>query len=424
MSPNHDTAAIRTPHAFGKRNEGAMLTISRNGQARQFRVGPYWLATLASLAVTFFAGHMAATAYLVFRDDLIGAVRQRDAARQLEYEDRIASLRANLDRVISRQLVDQQAIEAKIAELAARQELLNGNGGALGKLLEEAGKRGVGDAARAASAANRNATLATGNGGAGAVASAFSLRGSAGGGIDTIATASVATAADTGYMRMASSLAAMESRQKSSLAALRDVALRRAETMAAAIAELAPETGGSAEAQVGGPYVALDPDAPFDVHARALGASFERIDALRRRLGALPLGHPAPGQEMTSPFGARADPFLGTMAMHGGIDFRAAAGTAVPATAAGKVVEAGNSGGYGNLVEIAHVGGFSTRYGHLSEIRVKVGDDIAAGAIVGLSGSTGRSTGPHIHYEIRKDGAAVDPARFLRAGSLLRDFRG
>jgi murein DD-endopeptidase MepM/ murein hydrolase activator NlpD len=419
---NHDTAAIRTPHAFGKRNEGALLTISRNGQARQFRVGPYWLATLASLAVTFFAGHMAATAYLVFRDDLIGAVRQRDAARQLEYEDRIASLRANLDRVISRQLIDQQAIEARIAELTARQELLNGNGGALGKLLEEAGKRGIGDAARAAP--DRDAALAAGNGGFGAFASAFSLRGSAGGGIDSIATASVATAADTGYTRMASSIAAIESRQKSALAALRDVALRRAETMAAAIAELAPETGGSAQAQVGGPYVALDPDAPFDVHAKALGASFERIDALRRRLGALPLGHPAPGQEMTSPFGARADPFLGTMAMHGGIDFRAAAGTAVPATAAGKVVEAGNSGGYGNLVEIAHGGGFSTRYGHLSEIRVKVGDEIAAGGIVGLSGSTGRSTGPHIHYEIRKDGAAVDPSRFLRAGSLLQNNQG
>ena len=102
--------------------------------------------------------------------------------------------------------------------------------------------------------------------------------------------------------------------------------------------------------------------------------------------------------------------------MHTGLDFRAASGDPVRATANGKVVSSGWAGGYGRMVEIDHGNGLSTRYGHLSEIGVKVGDPIKIGQVIGAVGSTGRSTGPHLHYETRIDGEAVDPQKFLRAG--------
>ena len=94
-------------------------------------------------------------------------------------------------------------------------------------------------------------------------------------------------------------------------------------------------------------------------------------------------------------------------------------GDPVRVTANGKVVSAGWSGGYGRMIEVDHGNGLATRYGHLSEINVKVGEIVKIGQVVGLVGSTGRSTGPHLHYETRIDGEAVDPQKFLRAGVRL-----
>ena len=106
--------------------------------------------------------------------------------------------------------------------------------------------------------------------------------------------------------------------------------------------------------------------------------------------------------------------------MHTGLDFRSSIGDPVRATANGTVDTAGWNGGYGKMVEIDHGNGFSTRYGHLSEIEVKVGQHVKIGQIIGRVGSTGRSTGPHLHYETRIDGDAVDPQKFLRAGLAAR----
>jgi murein DD-endopeptidase MepM/ murein hydrolase activator NlpD len=98
------------------------------------------------------------------------------------------------------------------------------------------------------------------------------------------------------------------------------------------------------------------------------------------------------------------------------MDFRAPSGTTVRATAPGVVVESGVVGGYGKMVEVEHGGGLTTRYAHLSSFDVSVGDRVSKGSIIGRVGSTGRSTGPHLHYETRIDGDATDPARFVRAG--------
>jgi murein DD-endopeptidase MepM/ murein hydrolase activator NlpD len=105
--------------------------------------------------------------------------------------------------------------------------------------------------------------------------------------------------------------------------------------------------------------------------------------------------------------------------MHPGIDFHANVGDPIYATAAGKVVKAGWEGGYGNMVEIDHGEGLATRYGHMSEIDVTVGQKIRIGQIIGRVGTTGRSTGPHLHYEVRVNGEAVNPEKFLAAGGEI-----
>ena len=114
------------------------------------------------------------------------------------------------------------------------------------------------------------------------------------------------------------------------------------------------------------------------------------------------------------------DPFLRSPAMHTGLDFRSTYGEPARATAAGTVTQSGWSGGYGKMVEVDHGNGFATRYGHLSSIDVEEGQNHPHRPVVGRVGSTGRSTGPHLHYETRVDGDAVDPTRFTAGGKPPR----
>jgi murein DD-endopeptidase MepM/ murein hydrolase activator NlpD len=120
-----------------------------------------------------------------------------------------------------------------------------------------------------------------------------------------------------------------------------------------------------------------------------------------------------------SGFGVRTDPFTGSLAMHTGLDLHGETGDPVRATADGTVTAAGWGGGYGRVVDIDHGNGLTTRYGHLSAIDVRAGQSVKAGQIIGKVGSTGRSTGPHLHYETRLRKEAVDPQKFLRAGQRL-----
>ncbi|HET9630370.1 MAG TPA: M23 family metallopeptidase [Novosphingobium sp.] len=115
------------------------------------------------------------------------------------------------------------------------------------------------------------------------------------------------------------------------------------------------------------------------------------------------------GVSLTSPFGARAAPLAGASRLHAGLDLAAPYGSAVVARSPGLVVAAGWAGGYGNCVVIDHGGGVQTRYGHLSRIAVRVGEHVEPGALLGAVGSTGLSTGPHLHYEVRVNGAAINP---------------
>ncbi|MEM8876799.1 MAG: M23 family metallopeptidase [Pseudomonadota bacterium] len=179
---------------------------------------------------------------------------------------------------------------------------------------------------------------------------------------------------------------------------------------------------------IGGPFVPVadgqdrqnTPIDPFDVRLETIEFALAKIARLGELVSALPIRHPiSDAAPITSRFGPRRDPFTGRKAMHQGIDFRAVRGTPVLAAGAGKVIEAGRRGGYGKLVVINHGNGLSTRYGHLHRLSVSVGDTVEAGDTIGGVGSTGRSTGPHLHYEVRRDGTARNPISFISLGATL-----
>lgn len=128
-----------------------------------------------------------------------------------------------------------------------------------------------------------------------------------------------------------------------------------------------------------------------------------------------PAGRPITKGWISSYFGKRTDPFSGRREMHKGMDFAGKMGSDIVATAAGVVTWAGKRYGYGNLVEVNHGNGYSTRYGHCEKILVKVGDKVESGQKLALMGSTGRSTGPHVHYEVLKNGRQINPSRYVRA---------
>lgn len=128
-------------------------------------------------------------------------------------------------------------------------------------------------------------------------------------------------------------------------------------------------------------------------------------------------GRPVAKGWMSSRFGHRNDPITGRRAWHNGVDFAGKDGAEVVTVAAGVVVYASARSGYGKMIEINHGGGFSTRYGHHKELLVKVGDIVKKGQVVGLMGSSGRSTGPHVHFEVFKNGRVVDPASYIHRAS-------
>jgi len=175
-----------------------------------------------------------------------------------------------------------------------------------------------------------------------------------------------------------------------------------------------PSTGG--KGAVGGPYDSTGADPTF----KQLFNSWKKLDTLAGGAIAIPSEKPLRTAEFTSGFGVRSDPFRHGAAMHPGIDLAAPYGTPVYATADGTVLRAGwNSGGYGNLVEIDHGRGIVTRYGHMSKVIVSEGQHITRGQQVGYVGSTGRSTGNHLHYEVRIDNSPVNPIPFMRSTDYL-----
>ena len=206
--------------------------------------------------------------------------------------------------------------------------------------------------------------------------------------------------------RVGASLDRTEAKQSDALDALSSAAENESDHITDALTAIGANAAGPADEASepeGGPFIPAA-GLHFVERAALLRRTLDGIESLRQSAKAMPLGAPVKALYFSSRFGYRIDPFLKRPAFHAGLDFVAEDGTVVRATAAGTVVSAGWNGGYGEMVEIKHADGVSTRYGHLSEILVSRGMHVDAGTPIGRVGSTGRSTGPHLHYETRRDG--------------------
>ncbi|WP_326524736.1 M23 family metallopeptidase [Sphingomonas sp.] len=177
---------------------------------------------------------------------------------------------------------------------------------------------------------------------------------------------------------------------------------------------------------MGGPFEAAPAageagttDAASDAQFRALFQTWKQLDTAEQTVISIPSMQPVNNMTLTSTFGVRTDPFRGVAAMHAGIDIPGPVGTPIYATADGIVGRAERAGGYGNLVELNHGKGIETRYGHLSKILVQPNTRVRRGQLIGLMGSTGRSTGSHLHYEVRVDGRAVNPTPYMQVADTM-----
>ncbi|MDB5639459.1 MAG: hypothetical protein JWP51_4367 [Bradyrhizobium sp.] len=434
---DHGRAPARRPttgHAVAPAPRGEEgYTLVHAG--KQVRFGPvaFWIVVGT---VTVLGMWSAATAtYFAFRDDVLTRLIARQAEMQYAYEDRIAELRAKVDRTTSRQLLDQEQFDQKLEQIMRRQTALESRATALGTIPDVSVTGSIRPPSRGATATDpaasgvpkpspisdtvifvappdREARLESR---APIIANAQPNQFAKIQGVDNV------------LVRLQASLDQVEGRQMAALNAVEDGMESRVRRMRGVFSDLgldmAQLEAATPRVGMGGPFVPvkLAPNAStFERQFYRINITRARVERLNRTLALVPYRKPVIGEvEFTSGFGVRTDPFLGRPAMHTGLDFRAATGDPVRATANGKVASSGWAGGYGRMVEIDHGNGLSTRYGHLSEIDVKVGDPIKIGQVIGAVGSTGRSTGPHLHYETRIDGEAVDPQKFLRAGVRL-----
>ncbi|THV25028.1 M23 family metallopeptidase [Peteryoungia ipomoeae] len=423
---------------FGKRRQQHMIILASGDKVRHMTVRPWMMALGACFLGVMTIGYLGATTYLVLRDNLIGATMARQARMQHEYEDRIAALRAQVDRVTSRQLLDQQVVEEKVEKLLEQQLALTSRQGRIGALLDGVSTQpklpsdgplpadkpyedALDEARATTEASSAFATLLGDKKPAVAPAATTSLAL----GYTPMTSDNVADRADRLFSHMTLSLKEIEAEQIERIVLLTTGAAKTADEIASildrqGVVLAAAETDAQEPTEaIGGPYLAPRAEQDFNASLNALDASLVRLEKARDTARRLPFANPAPGHEITSRFGNRPDPFFGGLAMHAGIDFRAPTGSEIRSTGTGQVVSAGPAGGYGIMVEIDHGNGLTTRYGHLSRVLVKTGDTLETGDLIGLSGSTGRSTGPHLHYEVRRNGDAVDPIRFLNAGLKL-----
>ena len=409
------------------------IVIISGDNTRTYTFSPVVLFGGLALALLLSFGFLGATGYLVFRDDLFTLVRTRNADMQIAYEDRIARLRSEIDKISSRQILDQVAMDDKVERLLSAQAGIADRQKAVAALIDKAesigligapGKQSMADPETTGSLATAYAT-ADGNRAAAISRQFDALTGPA----EPLVPARTADGKPD-FKAIAHNLIEIDAEQAKAVEAIATAANRRVDQAVATIADLGlnvdlPAAKTADDSAVGGPFIPIGGDALALSEAMDdAGKAFDRLSEVKSAVTRLPVARPLPGSEMTSNYGSRRDPFLGSLAFHAGIDFRSPTGTDVRPTAPGVITNAGWAGSYGNMVEIDHGGGLVTRYGHLSRITCAVGDKVTTGTVIGEVGSTGRSTGPHLHYETRVNGNPINPVIYIDAGAKLARLLG
>ncbi len=411
------------------------LIFTDGENIRHFAISPITIICAFGLlgCVTF--GFFISTSYILFNDNLASSLLSRNARLQHVYEDRITDLRAEIDR-LTQVRITRQRRTADGAHMIRRgddrQEARSGfatsgtrtdTGSPKPQPLDDkqannthppaAGILGSIDATTASTSIARRSIVNR-------AAISTDLAGAQDNRRLSIARATSAMPSSKPENARPRSQVMSES-QREKLARLETTTRRKI----VSLRKIAKKVGLSVPQPegMGGPLRPIT-EAPGRLGADKRISRVKTMVAYMRKLRAemerMPLRRPIAGNApITSRFGPRVDPFIRRAAMHSGIDFRARRGRKVLAAGTGKVVFAGRKGGYGKLVEINHGDGVRTRYAHLSKIHVRVGKPVKAGQVIGRVGSTGRSTGPHLHYETLINDKAVNPLKYIKAGTQL-----
>lgn len=420
-------AAVRPPAQKSASTPRRSFTFGYAG--RQVRLGPVAFWTVVG-SLVIMAGWSAVTAsYFAFHDDVITRMIARQAEVEAAYEDRITEMRAQVDRVTTRQLLDQEQFEQKLEQVIRRQSVLENRATSLGGIggggapeitgsIKPPGRNVPAEPVAAPPKASPISDTVIFRAPPDRQARLESRQPSTA--LAAAASRNVLPGLEGKIARLNSALDRVETRQVAALATLEESYDGRARRIRAMLSDLGLERTAPAESNVGGPFVPVrlaSVASTFERQVHRVRLARAQAERLTRTLVSVPIRKPVAGDvDFSSTFGVRLDPFIGRPAMHTGLDFRGTTGEPIRVTANGTVTSAGWSGGYGRMIEVDHGNGLSTRYGHLSEILVQPGQSVKIGQVIGKLGSTGRSTGPHLHYETRVSGDAIDPQKFLRAG--------
>ncbi|MGU3286702.1 M23 family metallopeptidase [Methylobacterium mesophilicum] len=378
---------------------------------------PKILAAGLALALVWALG---ASYLIVFHDDVLAGFVARQGAMRDAYEARLAELQDRLDRTRRDRAGAESSLAERVAAALERQAELERRQAALANLGSP-----IPDPLTTGALPSR-------------LDDGFRLRPTESGTPARFPSPALprrsARDAETGLIRLEARLDGLGAAQGARLAQVVERAGDTVRRLRGLIGRTGfdPDRFDRAAAGTGGPLVPLDAaalDGPgyetrfesrFDTRLALARRALDDGARLHQLAATLPLGRPIRGQPVvSSPFGTRLDPFTRGLALHTGLDLKAEYGEPARATAPGRVSAAEFAGGYGNMVEIDHGHGVVTRFGHLARIAVRPGQRVAAGDVLGMVGSTGRSTGAHLHYETRIDGDPVDPQRFLEAGADL-----
>ncbi len=421
--------------AYGTARQTPKLIITNGRAYRSVTLSPLVIACFSVAMIALLTWCVGLSGFVFFRDDVVRSMMRKHAVTVEKYEDKITSLRLQVDSIRSRQFINQDSFAGAIDDLRIRQEAIETHQSEILDVVERARQAGISlddaptqTADRAASdyaslsrvsdQASHSVTLASRR----HIGDAPISRPA----IPPREALVFADTPDTSLTRVArqidEELRSFADNQSSVLNTIEMEASARAKHLRSVFDRIKLDKkrfGLDRQIAAGGPFIAAkDADKLSEVSRQVarIDQDLAVISQLETAIAKLPIRRPmAATYRVSSSFGTRLDPFVRRRAFHSGIDFAAPTGAKVTSTASGRVTKASWNGGYGRMVEISHGNGLSTRYAHLSRISVSVGQRVKQGQVIGRVGSTGRSTGPHLHYETRVDGKAVNPIRFLNA---------
>jgi len=382
---------VRNQASFGRTDKGIVPS------SKPARHGIHPALFYAMFTLLLGGNGLLGTAFLLSPD--IARLLNGQTEQVVEaYEDRIAQLRVEVDRLQSRSYAQAGDINLQLQELSQQQEVLIEQHQLVRALVDKADELGI-EAATLSQPAEPVAPLA--------------------------ATPVATSTGNPDIGDTAAAVTRMMDETQFAMTSIAATAIARTDSIVGELADLGIAVEmPDAEDGVGGPLLpALEggDTAPMVDDANAVMDALLRYKAARDSIDGAPVHMPISGNfRRSSGFGNRTDPFTGSRAFHAGLDFAAVTGTTVLSAGGGTVTFVGTSSGYGQMVEVTHDDGLVTRYGHLSAFLSHEGQRVHTGTPIAKVGSTGRSTGPHLHFEVRKGDSAINPKAFLDAGTRLR----